>query len=102
MFSLITPVTEQMAAVADMAEGRKAPASQQDAFGSVFHSALNQLNQHVQQSVSTSEKFEAGDSDISLNDVMLNMQKASLSLQLGTQVRNKLVNAYTDIMNMSV
>ena len=102
MFSLISQVTGQMTAIAGMAEGREATAGQQDAFASVFRSALSQLNQHVQQSVATSEKFEAGDSDISLNDVMLNMQKASLSLQLGTQVRNKLVNAYTDIMNMSV
>lgn len=102
MFTLIPQVTEQMTAVARMAEGREVRSGQSDAFSGVFHSALNQLNQHVQQSVVTYEKFEAGDSDISLNDVMLNMQKASLSLQLGTQVRNKLVNAYTDIMNMSV
>ncbi len=102
MFSLIPQVTEQMTAIAGRAEGRQAPGGPQDAFSGVLHSALNQLNQHVRQSVTTSEKFEAGDSNISLNDVMLNMQKASLSLQLGTQVRNKLVSAYTDIMNMSV
>jgi len=30
------------------------------------------------------------------------MQKSSISMQMGIQVRNKLVAAYTDIMNMQV
>lgn len=39
---------------------------------------------------------------ISLNDVMVDLQKSAVSLQLGVQVRNKLVAAYQDIMNMPV
>ncbi|VTP63971.1 Flagellar hook-basal body complex protein FliE [Serratia rubidaea] len=39
---------------------------------------------------------------ISLNDVMVDLQKSSVSLQLGIQVRNKLVAAYQDIMGMQV
>ncbi|MDK1009411.1 flagellar hook-basal body complex protein FliE, partial [Cronobacter sakazakii] len=37
-----------------------------------------------------------------LNDVMVDLQKSSISLQMGIQVRNKLVAAYQDIMNMQV
>jgi len=39
---------------------------------------------------------------VSLNDVMVDLQKSSVSMQMGIQVRNKLVSAYTDIMNMQV
>lgn len=49
-----------------------------------------------------SEKFITGQEDIGLNDVMLALQKSSVSLNLGVQVRNKLISAYQDIMNMAV
>jgi flagellar hook-basal body complex protein FliE len=39
---------------------------------------------------------------VSLNDVMVDMQKANVGFQFGLQVRNKLVSAYNDIMNISV
>jgi len=39
---------------------------------------------------------------VSLNDVMVDLQKSSVSMQMGIQVRNKLVSAYQDVMNMQV
>jgi len=47
-------------------------------------------------------EFSAGDPDVKLQDVMVNLQKASLSFQQMVQVRNRLVSAYQDIMNMPV
>jgi flagellar hook-basal body complex protein FliE len=47
-------------------------------------------------------QFEAGDPDVNLQDVVLSLQKASLSFQTMVQVRNKLVSAYQEIMNMQV
>ncbi|WP_024527748.1 flagellar hook-basal body complex protein FliE [Serratia fonticola] len=49
-----------------------------------------------------SQKYMTGVPGIGLNDVMVSLQKSSIALNLGTQVRNKLVNAYQEIMNMSV
>jgi flagellar hook-basal body complex protein FliE len=46
--------------------------------------------------------FSSGDPNVNLQDVMVNLQKANLSFQQMVQVRNKLVTAYQDIMNMSV
>ena len=43
-----------------------------------------------------------GASDIGLNDVMVDQQKASVALNFGVQMRNKLVSAYQDIMSMGV
>jgi hypothetical protein len=37
---------------------------------------------------------------VALNDVMTDLQKASVSLQMGIQVRNKLVSAYQEVMGM--
>ena len=42
----------------------------------------------------------AGQTDV--HDAMIAMQRADLTLQLGVQVRNKLVNAYQEIMRMPV
>jgi len=39
---------------------------------------------------------------IGLNDVMTDLQKASVSMQMGIQVRNKLMQAYQDVMSMQV
>jgi flagellar hook-basal body complex protein FliE len=39
---------------------------------------------------------------VNLPEVMIALQKASLSFQAMTEVRNKLVNAYQDIMNMPI
>ena len=46
--------------------------------------------------------FQAGEPNIELNDVMVDMQKASVAFQMGMQVRNRLVTAYRDVMNMQV
>ena len=48
------------------------------------------------------EKFSLGEPGIALNDVMTDLQKASVSLQMGIQVRNKLVSAYQEVMGMQV
>ena len=46
--------------------------------------------------------FERGDQGADLARTMVAIQKADLSLNAMTQVRNKLVDAYKDIMNMPV
>jgi flagellar hook-basal body complex protein FliE len=40
--------------------------------------------------------------DVGLEETMIAMQKASLGFQAAVQVRNKVVQAYNDIMNMNV
>lgn len=48
------------------------------------------------------QKFSSGDDSVNLSDVMISMQKASISFQATVQVRNKLVSAYQEMMNMQV
>jgi flagellar hook-basal body complex protein FliE len=46
--------------------------------------------------------YEAGDKSVDLTKVMLEVQKASLAFHAMTEVRNKLVDAYTQVMGMAV
>lgn len=71
-------------------------------FSQVLKSAIDQVGQAQQQAQQMSENFASGQNNVNLQDVMVNLQKASLSFQQMVQVRNKLVSAYHDIMNMPV
>lgn len=71
-------------------------------FSNILLNSLNEINQIQTQAKHQSEDYMAGISGVGLNDVMVSLQKSSLELNLGVQVRNKLVTAYQDIMNMSV
>lgn len=71
-------------------------------FATTLNSMINQVNETQQHAAAMSKSFEAGSSDADLAQVMIAMQKANLSFQAMTQVRNKLVAAYQDVMNMPV
>lgn len=71
-------------------------------FGDALKNAIEQVNAAQAQAKQMSEGFITGTSEANLQDVMIASQKASLSFQQMVQVRNKLVNAYQDIMNMPV
>jgi flagellar hook-basal body complex protein FliE len=71
-------------------------------FGEVLKSAIDQVNQAQQNAEQLAQDFTAGKPEANLQDVMVNLQKANLSFQQMVQVRNRLVSAYHDIMNMQV
>ena len=71
-------------------------------FAVALKSAIDQVNQVQQSAQQMTQDFASGNSNVNLQDVMVNLQKANLSFQQMVQVRNKLVTAYHDIMNMQV
>lgn len=71
-------------------------------FADVLNSALKDVSAAQKEARSMAQDFSAGDPNVNLQDVMVNLQKASLSFQQMVQVRNRLVTAYQDIMNMPV
>jgi len=71
-------------------------------FGDMLKTTLNAVNEAQQQSTELKIGFENGTTDKSLAEVMIASQKANLSFRAVTEVRNKLVSAYQDIMNMPV
>jgi len=71
-------------------------------FQSMFKNAIDNVNENQQTAAQLATRFEQGDPSIDLPEVMIALQKFSVSFQAMTQVRNKLVEAYKDIMNMPV
>lgn len=93
----------QMRVLAARAEGTatQRPANGPD-FGSLMTEMLNDVNANQKAAGSMIKRFEAGDETVSLSDVMVSMQKSSLAFQATNQVRNRLVSAYQDVMNMPI
>ncbi|MFS7246772.1 flagellar hook-basal body complex protein FliE [Rahnella inusitata] len=99
----IESVLQQMQATAVQAGATKQPdATSEAGFASELKAALGKISETQNNAKLQAEKLEMGVPGVSLNDVMVDLQKSSISLQLGVQVRNKLVAAYQDVMNMSV
>lgn len=71
-------------------------------FAGQLNAALDRISETQNSARAQAEKFTLGEPGIALNDVMTNLQKSSVSLQMGIQVRNKLVSAYQEMMSMQV
>ena len=71
-------------------------------FADALKASLDQVSSVQLTSQQLGQKFALGDDKVSLSDVMISMQKANISFQTTLQVRNKLVSAYHDIMNMQI
>ncbi len=84
-----------------VSESQSAPAGGAD-FAKILQNSIDQVNQTQQQAQDMAANFAAGDGNTNLQDVMISLQKANISFQEMVQVRNKLVSAYQDVMNMQV
>lgn len=71
-------------------------------FARVLQASLEQVSGAQQEASKLAAQFELGDPNANLQEVMVSLQKANISFQAMVQVRNKLVSAYHDIMNMQV
>lgn len=95
----------ELRAASAVAQGKAAsttPEAEGADFSLALKSAIDQVNSAQQQAQQMTQDFAAGKENVNLQDVMINLQKASLSFQQMVQVRNKLVTAYQDVMNMPV
>ena len=71
-------------------------------FGEVMKNSLDQVSESQMQAKALATAFESGDTAVELPEVMIALQKANVSFQAITQVRNKLLSAYQEVMNMQV
>lgn len=99
-------LAEMRAAIA-VAQGGAAPkitagATGTTDFAAMLKSSLDSVAQTQNHAESMQKAFVMGDDRVSLSDVMIDMQKANISFQTTVQVRNKVIAAYNDIMNMQV
>lgn len=71
-------------------------------FGNMFKQALDEVNGLQKDASALRTAFDSGDRSVSLGDVMVASQKSSVAFEATVQVRNKISEAYKEIMNMSV
>jgi flagellar hook-basal body complex protein FliE len=72
------------------------------AFSSVLGDALKGVSASQQHATAMQRSFQSGAEGVGLEETMVAMQKAQIGFQAALTVRNRLVQAYTDVMNMSV
>ncbi|WP_270180465.1 flagellar hook-basal body complex protein FliE [Alkalihalobacillus sp. CinArs1] len=70
-------------------------------FGSMLKDAIQQVNKNQVESEQMSQKLVTGEVQ-NVHEVMIAAQKASLSLNLTVQVRNKVIESYQEIMRMQM
>ncbi len=73
---------------------------QTTSFGQLLEQAVEQVNDVQVTSSNMQAAYERGEPGVNITDVMIASQKASVTFDAMVQVRNKLVEAYRDIMNM--
>ncbi len=100
----IDQLVSQLNAAAAVAAG-KTPPQQNVAtadFAGMLKGAIEHVNKVQSHAKTQSEEFQLGKPGVNVQEVMISLQKASLSFQTMVQVRNKLTAAYQDVMNMQV
>lgn len=71
-------------------------------FATLLRQGIDQVNQSQQRATQLAEAFARGTPGVELPQVMVQMEKASVSFRALNEVRNRLVSAYQDIMNMQM
>ena len=100
--SAIESVLQQLTATAQVAAGGAAAANgvAGGGFADEMKKSLERISNGQQHAAGQAEAFELGKPGVSLNDVMIDLQKANVGFQMGLQVRNRVVAAYQEIMSM--
>ncbi len=100
----IDQLLSQLKAASSLAAGNaEAPASgAPGSFAALLEASLNQVNATQQEARNLARAFEEGSPNVNIEDVIIQLQKADVSFQTMVQVRNKLVEAYQQIMNLPV
>lgn len=105
----IQELLNQARAMSDLAVARSssvsdAPVVNADGhdFQTLLRQAVHDVNQAQNSAQDKVQAFSTGQSNMSLEEVMVSLQKANLSLQSMIAVRNRLVDAYKEVMNLQV
>jgi len=71
-------------------------------FADLMKNAVDKVNETQQTAGQLRTSFELGDPNVNLTDVMIASQKSSVAFDATVQVRNKLIEAYQEVMRMSI
>jgi flagellar hook-basal body complex protein FliE len=99
---LPSPPAMKPGAVAGAGVGPALPAGDRVSFSDVLKKGLDAVNATQSQASSMATRFERGEPGVELSQVMLESQKAQVAFRATVEVRNRLVSAYQEIMNMPI
>ena len=71
-------------------------------FSAMLKTSINAVNEAQKESGDLKKRFELGDSTVSLVDVTIASEKAKVAFTAMTEVRNKLIKAYQDVMSLPI
>jgi len=95
-----TQAVQQLALKTSTAQSSSVPTNSTQSFSSYLEDALNQVANQEQQAKEMNNKFVLG--EVNVDEALISSQQALLSLQLTTQVRNKVIEAYQEIMRTQI
>lgn len=104
------PLLQQLQGLATQAANRgtvsiQSPAAAAEGggdFSKILKTEIDKVNEIQQHSAAKVKAYEQGDPSVSLPEVMIAMQKSSIAFQSLLQVRNHVIQAYKDVMNMPI
>jgi flagellar hook-basal body complex protein FliE len=98
----MTRLLAEMRRLADVASSQTHEIESSGGFAELLRNSIESVNDAQSTASEMAAALERGDRSVSLPEVMVALQKASLSFQAMTEVRNRFVSAYQDIMNMPI
>ena len=100
----INQVLAQMRAMQALANPQATPEAVQGQgnFSNLMQDSIKEVNAAMQESRAMTTRFEMGDPTVSLAEVMVNSQKAGLQFQAVAEIRNRVLSAYKEVLNMPV
>lgn len=114
----VTQVLNEMRALKSRAQGFEAATAATDVAGvnkvslnaeprgvefqQLLSDAVSHVNSVQKQSGALAESFQLGDPNVTLAQVVVASEKSGVAFEAMSEVRNRLVNAYEDIMNMPI
>ena len=102
----LDPAIAKMQALAKLASGQQVGAGPAATEGSDFQSllqnAIRAVNDAQNDAQVKAQSFSTGDTNMSLEEVMISMQQANVAFQGMLAVRNRLVEAYREVINLQV
>ncbi|TFZ08347.1 flagellar hook-basal body complex protein FliE [Ramlibacter humi] len=101
---LPTPLLDALRRNAARGGATPAPAAGAEpaSFAGALDQALKSVSATQQEASALAQQFQSDPGSVSLEQAMVSMQKAQIGFQSALHVRNRLVSAYSDIMNMQV
>lgn len=100
----IDQLLSQLQAASQLAAGKTdvQPGGEPGDFAALLKSSLEQVSGAQTEAKQLAQAFEKGAPNVNIEDVMIQLQKADVSFQTMVQVRNKLVEAYQQVMSMPI